>query len=165
MVKEGKFREDLYYRLSMVEIHLPRLHDRKEDFPLLLRHFTRKFASAYNKPIKGITRRAQALLARYSWPGNVRELENVLGNSCMMVTGGVIDVSDLPQYLSASTTSPQQEGLLTLEEVQKRHVLYVLDQVGNNKARAADILNISRATLYNFLAKAESEAKAVKATV
>lgn len=165
MVKESKFREDLYYRLSMVEIHLPRLHDRKEDFPLLLRHFTRKFASAYNKPIKGITRRAQALLARYSWPGNVRELENVLGNSCMMVTGGVIDVSDLPQYLSASTTSPQQEGLLTLEEVQKRHVLYVLDQVGNNKARAADILNISRATLYNFLAKAESEAKAVKATV
>ncbi len=165
MVREGKFREDLYYRLSMVEIHLPRLRDRKEDFPLLLRHFTRKFASSYDKPISGITRRAQTLLARYSWPGNVRELENVMGNTCMMVTGGVIDVSDLPEYLSASTASPQDEGLLTLEEVQKRHVLHVLEQVGNNKARAADVLNISRATLYNFLAKSESEAKAAKAPV
>jgi len=165
MVREEKFREDLYYRLSMVEIHLPRLRDRKEDFPLLLRHFTRKFASSYNKPISGITRRAQTLLARYSWPGNVRELENVLGNTCMMVTGGVIDVSDLPEYLSAIAASPQEEGLLTLEEVQKRHVLHVLEQVGNNKARAAEVLNISRATLYNFLAKSESEAKAAKAPV
>jgi DNA-binding NtrC family response regulator len=163
LVREGKFREDLYYRLSMVEIHLPRLRDRKEDFPLLLRHFTRKFASSYNKPISGITRRAQTLLARYSWPGNVRELENVLGNTCMMVTGGVIDVSDLPEYLSASSVSPQEDGLLTLEEVQRRHVLHVLEQVGNNKARAADVLNISRATLYSFLAKSESEAKAAKA--
>jgi DNA-binding NtrC family response regulator len=163
LVREGKFREDLYYRLSMVEIHLPRLRDRKEDFPLLLRHFTRKFASSYNKPISGITRRAQTLLARYSWPGNVRELENVLGNTCMMVTGGVIDVTDLPEYLSASAASPQEEGLLTLEEVQRRHVLHVLEQVGNNKARAADVLNISRATLYSFLAKSESEAKAAKA--
>ena len=164
LVKEGKFREDLYYRLSMVEIRLPRLCDRKEDFPLLLRHFTRKFALAYNKPINGITRRAQTLLARHSWPGNVRELENVLGNACMMVTGGVIDVSDLPEYLSASTASPQEDGLLTLEEVQKRHVLYVLEQVGNNKARAADVLDISRATLYNFLAKSEGESKAARAS-
>ena len=164
LVKEGKFREDLYYRLSMVEILLPRLYDRKEDFPLLLRHFTRKFASAYNKPISGITRRAQALLTRHSWPGNVRELENVLGNSCMMVTGGVIDVSDLPVYLSAGTTPQSSEGLLTLEEVQKRHVIYVLDQVGNNKARAADILKISRATLYNFLAKSEGETRAARAS-
>jgi DNA-binding NtrC family response regulator len=162
LVKEGKFREDLYYRLSMVEIQLPRLHDRKEDFPLLLRHFTRKFATDYNKPISGITRRAQALLVRYSWPGNVRELENVLGNSCMMVTGGVIDVSDLPPYLSSASTSSQEEDLLTLEEVQKRHVLYVLEQVGNNKARAADVLDISRATLYNFLERSGNKAKAVK---
>jgi len=162
LVKEGKFREDLYYRLSMVEIRLPRLCDRKEDFPLLLRHFLDKFATAYNKPITGLTRRAQALLARHSWPGNVRELENVLGNACMMVAGNVIDISDLPGYLSAGAASPQQEGLLSLEEVQKRHVLYVLEQAGNNKARAADILDISRATLYNFLAKSEREAKAVK---
>ncbi|MGA7683644.1 MAG: sigma-54 dependent transcriptional regulator [Terriglobales bacterium] len=164
LVKEGQFREDLYYRLSMVELHLPRLRDRKEDFPLLLRHFTQKFAAAYNKPIRGITRRAQALLARYSWPGNVRELENVLGNACMMVAGSVIDANDLPSYLSAGTALPQQDGLLTLEEIQKRHVLHVLEQVGNNKARAAEILDISRATLYSFLAKSESEAKAAKAS-
>lgn len=159
LVKEGKFREDLYYRLSMVEIRLPRLCDRKEDLPLLFRHLLKKFAAAYNKPITGITRRAQAMLARHSWPGNVRELENVLGNACMMVTGSVIDMRDLPEYLSDGSASSQQDGLLPLEEVQKRHVLYVLEQVGNNKARAADILDISRATLYNFLAKSESEAK------
>ena len=164
LVKEGQFREDLYYRLSMVELHLPRLRDRKEDFPLLLRHFTQKFAAAYNKPISGITRRAQALLARYSWPGNVRELENVLGNACMMVAGSVIDANDLPSYLSAGTPLPKQDGLLTLEEIQKRHILRVLEQVGNNKARAAEILDISRATLYSFLAKSESEAKAAKAS-
>jgi DNA-binding NtrC family response regulator len=164
LVKEGQFREDLYYRLSMVELHLPRLRDRKEDFPLLLRHFTQKFAAAYNKPIRGITRRAQALLARYSWPGNVRELENVLGNACMMVAGCVIDANDLPSYLTAGTASLQQDGLLTLEEIQKRHVLHVLEQVGNNKARAADILDISRATLYSFLAKSENDAKAAKAS-
>jgi DNA-binding NtrC family response regulator len=164
LVKEGQFREDLYYRLSMVELHLPGLRDRKEDFPLLLRHFTQKFAAAYNKPISGITRRAQALLARYSWPGNVRELENVLGNACMMVAGSVIDANDLPLYLTAGTASPQQDGLMTLEEIQKRHVLHVLEHVGNNKARAADILDISRATLYSFLAKSESDAKAAKAS-
>lgn len=88
----------------------------------------------------------------------------MLGNACMMVAGSVIDANDLPSYLSAGTALPQQDGLLTLEEIQKRHVLHVLEQVGNNKARAAEILDISRATLYSFLAKSESEAKAAKAS-
>jgi len=162
LVKEGKFREDLYYRLSMVEIQLPDLCDRKEDFPLLLRHFTKKFAAAYNKPIKGLTRRAQAALARYSWPGNIRELENILGNACMMVSGSVIDIGDLPAYLAANVASPNKLQLLTLEEVQRQHVLHVLEQVRNNKARAADVLGISRATLYNLLARSESKTKSAK---
>ena len=89
----------------------------------------------------------------------MRELENVLGNACMMVTGSVIDMRDLPEYLSDSSDSAQQDGLLSLEKVQRRHVLYVLEQVGNNKARAAEVLDISRTTLYNFLAKSESEVK------
>ena len=94
-----RFREDLYYRLSVLEITLPALFDRKEDLPLLQRHFIEKFATQYNKPVRGMTRRAQALLGRHGWPGNVRELENVIGKACMTVEGSVIDVKDLPAYL------------------------------------------------------------------
>ncbi|MGH9643758.1 MAG: sigma-54 interaction domain-containing protein, partial [Terriglobales bacterium] len=159
LVEEGKFREDLYYRLSMVELRLPGLSDRKEDLPLLLRHFIEKFAAAYNKPLRGIARRAEAVLARHPWPGNVRELENALGSACMMATGSFVDVSDLPEYLRAGTASVQKEGLLSLEEVQRRHVLHVLEQVEDNKARAAEILGISRSTLYNFLANTKSAAE------
>src|SRR6202453_5188939 len=96
MVREGKFREDLYYRLAMVEIHLPRLMDRREDLPLLERHFLERFAVQYKKPLAGITRRAQTKMAIYSWPGNIRELENFVGNACMMVDGTVTDIRDLP---------------------------------------------------------------------
>src|SRR5437868_13044400 len=96
LIAEKQFREDLFYRLSMVEIALPALSDRKEDLALLQRHFVEKFAAQFNKSIRGITQRAQRLLARYSWPGNVRELENVIANSCMMADSGVIDIGDLP---------------------------------------------------------------------
>ena len=86
-IREKRFREDLYYRLSMVEIHVPTLAERKEDLPLLERHFIAKFAAQYRKEIRGLTHRAQILLALHSWPGNVRELENVLGHACMMTHG------------------------------------------------------------------------------
>lgn len=83
MVKEKTFREDLYYRLATVEISLPRLADRKEDLPLLQRHFLRCYVAEYNKEISGMTRRAQSRLAVYHWPGNIRELENVISSACM----------------------------------------------------------------------------------
>jgi len=155
LVASGRFREDLYYRLSMIEIELPRLADRPQDLPLLQRHFLNKFARQYQKEIRGITRRAQALLARYSWPGNVRELENVIGNACMMATGNAIDVHDLPESLRGVASSPDagDPDLITLEELQRRHLLRVLDRVGGNKARAAEVLGVSRATVYDMLAK------------
>src|SRR5207247_1184456 len=84
MVAEKSFREDLFYRLSMVEVKLPRLSERREDLPLLVRQFVERFAAKYNKTILGATRRVQALFARHSWPGNVRELENVVGYACMV---------------------------------------------------------------------------------
>src|SRR5581483_2282506 len=99
LVKEGKFREDLFYRLSMVEVELPKLMDRREDLPLLQRHFLEKFAAQYSKPVSGMTRRAQARLASYTWPGNVRELENVIGSAAIMVEGPVIDIRDFPEPL------------------------------------------------------------------
>jgi DNA-binding NtrC family response regulator len=160
MVAEKRFRDDLYYRLAMVEITLPRLADRKEDLPLLQRHFLERFAEQYSKDISGITRRGQALLARYHWPGNVRELENVIGSACMLAQGPAIDIDDLPEHIRGGTAPNPDDDMVSLEAVEHRHVLRVLAAVDGNKHRAAEILGISRATLYNILGKIEAKEKA-----
>jgi len=157
LVAEGKFREDLYYRLAMAEIPLPRLMDRREDMPLLQRHFLEKFAAQYNKPVTGITRRAQNRMATYTWPGNVRELENTIGNACMMADGPVIDINDLPEPVRGLATAAQDDNLAPLHEMQRRHVIRVLEHVGGNKSQAAEILGISRATVYQLLAETKAK--------
>jgi transcriptional regulator with PAS, ATPase and Fis domain len=124
---------------------------------LLIRHFLRKFSTLYNKPIRGLTRRAEVILQRHTWPGNVRELENVLGNSCMMVLGETIDVQDLPPYLSshgahassnvvAMPASGEQE-MAPLEEQEKSLIAQALEKSGGNQTQAARLLRISRDTL------------------
>jgi two-component system response regulator PilR (NtrC family)/two-component system response regulator HydG len=158
-VREKRFREDLFYRLSVVDMKLPSLAERKEDLPLLQRHFVEKFATDYKKNIGGISRRAQNLLSRYHWPGNIRELENVIGNACMMSDGPMIDIPHLPPELSQSDTA-EDSPFISLAEVERRHVRRVMEMVGGNKLRAAEILGISRSTLYNLLA--ESEGKIAK---
>jgi DNA-binding NtrC family response regulator len=159
LIKEGHFREDLYYRLAVVEIDLPLLADRREDLPLLQRYFVERFAAEYRKSISGFTRRAQGRMAAYPWPGNIRELENVIGNACMMAEGMFIDINDLPERLQGRPTNqfPLGEGLFSLEEVQRRHVMRVLESVGGNKARAAEILGIGRATIYQLLSRMRLE--------
>jgi len=161
MVRDGQFREDLYYRLAVVEITLPSLASRREDLPLLERYFVQKFATEYKKPIAGLTRRAQSRMATYPWPGNIRELENVIGNAAMMTEGKFLDVNDLPERLRGELTDESLTGdaLLSLEEVQRRHVLRVLELVGGNKVRAAEILGVGRATIYQFLARMKVEKK------
>jgi len=153
LMKTGGFREDLYYRLSMVEIRVPSLADRREDLPILEKHFVDKFAHEYKKPVRGIFPRAQIVLSRYSWPGNVRELENVLGHACMMTESQKIDVRDLPGTLKEPQKEIEysSENLLSLSELNKAHIYHVLEKMGGNKARAAEILGINRATLYRFL--------------
>jgi DNA-binding NtrC family response regulator len=157
LMTKRQFREDLYYRLSMVEIQLPRLADRKEDLPLLERHFIEQFAAQYNKVIRGITPRAQIVLASHSWPGNVRELKSVLGSACMMAEGETIDVRDLPENVRARVWqgAAEYDGPLTLAEMERRYILRVLESVGGNKAQAAKILGIHRATIYRLLGEAE----------
>jgi DNA-binding NtrC family response regulator len=159
MVREGQFREDLYYRLAVVEIPLPVLANRREDLPLLERYFIEKFSTEYNKPIAGLVRRAQTRLATYPWPGNVRELENVIGNACMMTDGNLIDISDLPERLRGSFSEDMggDDTFLSLEELQRRHILRVLEGVGGNKARAAEVLGIGRATIYQLLSRMKIE--------
>lgn len=165
MVKNQQFREDLFYRLSMVQIKLPALSQRKEDLPLLQRYFVKKFAEQYHKPVHGITRRAQALLARHSWPGNVRELENVLGSACMMTEGETIDVRDLPEYIRDRQSSEIQDEktFATLEQVEKSHALRILQSVGGNKVRAAELLGVSRTKLYRILGDSDSPEASVTA--
>jgi len=160
LVAEKKFREDLYYRLCAVEIALPRLTDRKDDLPLLQRHLLEKYSEQYKKNGLRLSSRAQALLSRYSWPGNVRELENVISNACMMAEGDLIDVADLPERLRTGIppTAANAEELLPLEEIQRRHILRVLEHVNGDKAQAAEILGVARGTVYAYLAKMQSAA-------
>ncbi len=159
MMSRSMFREDLYYRLSMIEIHLPRLADRKEDLPILSRHFVEKYATKYGKTVRGLTPRAQLVLGRYPWPGNVRELENVLGHACMMAEKDMLDVRDLPDHLTSRTfaATPDNQDIAPLAEVHREYVRCVLERVGGNKVQAAKALGINRATLYRFLRRDNPE--------
>jgi DNA-binding NtrC family response regulator len=152
-IAEKRFREDLYYRLSMVEITTPALADRKEDLPLLERFFIQKYAAQYRKQVESLTPRAQILLARHAWPGNVRELENVIGHACMLAAGEVIDTADLPQYMrqgvsaaiAPSATPPAAaEGELSFDEQERRVIEQALDRTGGNQVHAARMLGITR---------------------
>jgi len=161
MVQSQQFREDLYYRIAMASITLPSLADRREDLPLLEKYFIKKFSIEYQKPIHGLTRRAQAAMALYSWPGNVRELENAIGNACMMAETSLIDIAELPDNIRNPVITPKaaDEPLLPLEELQRRHILRVLEAVGGNKVKAAEILGVGRGTIYQALAKMKALGK------
>ena len=153
-VTEKTFREDLFYRLSMVEIKLPTLAERKEDLPLLIRHFVEYFAGQYGKPITGLTRRAEMALNRHPWPGNVRELENVIGYAAMMTQSSKIDVHDLPQLAgNGGTAAEGAYPMVSVDEIQRIHARRVLEEVGGDKVMAAQILEVSRATLYRLLSE------------
>lgn len=155
-VSQGKFREDLYYRLSMVEIHLPRLTERLEDLPLLQRHFISKFASQYKKDIRGMTQRAQIVLASHSWPGNVRELENAIGYACIMTLNDIVDVQDFPDYLHsmgavrpfAQMQAPVQTAeSVSLEDHERTIIQQALETSNGNQSQAARLLRIGRDAL------------------
>lgn len=158
MIREGRFREDLYYRLSMIEIRIPPLAERREDVPLLARHFIDKFSKQFNKPVRGLTQRASIALSRYEWPGNVRELENAVGHACMMVLSDTIDVADLPDYLRGDTSRPQQPTTIPsttelgsadslLENSERRLISDALAKTSGNQSEAARLLRIGRDAL------------------
>ena len=163
MMSEKIFREDLYYRLAMVELKTPPLAERREDLPLLTRHFLERFATQYRKDVRGITWRAQALLARHSWPGNVRELENVIGGSCMMAAGETIDIADLPEYLRERRASAPQDPIpgsaeqepdsVSLDGQERQLLAAALEKSGGNQSQAARLLHISRDRLRYKMAK------------
>jgi DNA-binding NtrC family response regulator len=154
-IAERQFREDLFFRLSMVGIHVPPLKERMDDLPFLVRHFVKKFSDQYSKEIHGLTQRAQILLRRHTWPGNIRELENVIGHGCMMTMSDMIDVVDLPplsaQNASAAgasqSASTAEAANPSLEDHEKRLVMEALSQAGGNQSKAARQLHIGRDAL------------------
>ena len=159
LIAEKRFREDLYYRLSMVEIQVPRLAERKEDLPLLQLHFVGRFAAQYGKEIRGLTHRAQLRLSQHSWPGNVRELENVIGHAAMMSVGDMIDVQDLPEYLRTGAEHADPAATLlplavtSLEEQERILLMRALEEAAGNQSKAARILRIGRDALRYKLKK------------
>jgi len=160
-VAEKRFREDLYYRLSMVEIQAPRLADRKEDLPLLQLHFVARFAAQYGKQVRGLTHRAQIRLSRHPWPGNVRELENVIGHAVMMTESDMVDAHDLPLYLHALSEDSEKAAVAvapsggTLAEMERQYILQVLGETDGVISAAASRLGIPRTTLNAMMRKLE----------
>jgi DNA-binding NtrC family response regulator len=159
LVAEKRFREDLYHRLSMVEIRLPRLADRREDLPLLQRHFIARFAAEYGKEIPGFSHAAHILLSLHSWPGNVRELENVIGSAAMMTDGGMIDIADLPLYLQTDTAQRTDlypstcRNAETLYDHERQVMAGALEAAGGNQSKAASLLRIGSEALRYKLRK------------
>lgn len=150
-VRGGRFREDLFFRITPITVKLPRLCDRKDDLLLLSRFILDQFKKRTGKKVFGISRPAQATLMSYDWPGNVRELENVLERAAIFTTESFIRLSDLPT--SILKTTGQIFQAMTLEEVEKNHIQNVLGQNQGNRTRAAEVLGISRRALIRKIQK------------
>lgn len=145
MIVKETFREDLFYRLTVVEINVPPLRERKEDIPLLADKFLFKYGNEYKDRYITIDTEAKALLQRYNWPGNIRELENVIQRAVIMCDR-TIGVKDLPETLKYQIDFPE-DGLLSLKEMEKKYIQKVLAATENNQTKAAEILKIDRKTL------------------
>jgi DNA-binding NtrC family response regulator len=161
-VLAGRFREDLFYRLSSIEIRVPGLGERQDDIPVLAQHFLKKYSEEYDKPLQGLTRRAHIALLQHDWPGNVRELENLIAGAAITANGESIDTTDFAEHLqnrsqrravASSAWSP-----LPLDEVRSEHIQRVLDMCNGNRVRTAQVLGIGRTSLYRFLKRSRKHA-------
>ena len=156
-IREGRFREDLYYRLNVIEISLPPLRERPGDIEKLAQHFTELYAAKFGKKVKGLSRDALGALLKYGWPGNVRELENVIERAMILEEGAIIEKSSLPMGVSSPSADPQLASTVGLsikkahEAMERDFIKRALEATKNNKTRAAELLEISqRALLYKI---------------
>jgi len=167
-VKHGEFRQDLYYRLNVVAIHLPPLRQRSDDIPLLAEHFLKHYCGENNKTISTISDKAMDLLRSYAWPGNIRELENAIEQAVALSYQSVLTPEDLPRDVREQGASRFSPGVVedghflfqdapSLEEVKRRYVLHVLKQTQGNVSATARMLNVDRRSLYRMLARYKIE--------
>ena len=148
LMAEEKFREDLYYRLNVFNIHLSPLRERQEDIPVLVDYCLKKICYRTGKAIPAIVDEVLSILKNYSWPGNVRELENVLERAIILCTDGRITPTDLPADIKSGNKA---EAGQTLDVLERNHIIKILDQTGGNKTQAAKILGVTKKTLYHKL--------------
>ncbi|RMG97988.1 MAG: sigma-54-dependent Fis family transcriptional regulator [Deltaproteobacteria bacterium] len=160
-VRSGRFREDLYYRINVIPLHIPPLRDRREDIPLLAEHFVRRYAERHGKRVKGLEPMAIDALVAYGWPGNVRELENAMERAVVLGKGDTIGVADLPPEVTAGSDGGRR--LVTfavgtpLAEVERRMIVETLNFTGGDKRLAADLLGIATRTIYRKLEAVEAQ--------
>jgi len=156
MVRQGGFRQDLYYRLNVIRIELPPLRERSEDIALLVDHFIRKFSDGARRKVTGIDEEALTALKNYSWPGNIRELEHTIERAVLLGRGSTVGIDDLPPQLAACGESAVVLGAalakqLTLRDLEREYIGKVLQTTQGNKTEAARILGVDRTTLYRKL--------------
>jgi transcriptional regulator with PAS, ATPase and Fis domain len=155
-IAAGRFREDLFYRLNVIPIHLPALHERKEDVPLLVEHFIQKYNLENGKHVKGISQQALKLLLKYNWPGNVRELENMIERAVVTTRADELTDNDFTADLAIGEIAATEGGLripMKLEEGSKYLILKTLEKYNGNKTKAAEALGVSARTIRNKLAE------------
>ena len=161
-IRDGRLREDLYYRLNVFSITLPPLRERKDDLPLLIQAFIDEFNSRDHRTVKTVAPPAMRLLEQYDWPGNVRELRNVIERAIILARGEVIEPSHLPVLGARSIAATPANGVtiapgMTVDEAEQKLILATLDAAGGNKTRAAEMLGISLKTLHNKLNRFKEE--------
>jgi two-component system response regulator HydG len=156
-VREGRFREDLYYRLNVIAVPIPPLRDRRDDIPLLAEHFLQLYADRNGRRLTGFSRAAIEAMARYDWPGNVRELENAVERSVVLSRGTVIELDDLPPDARTGSSAAGEGRSLTfavgtpLEEIERRVIHATLAHTGGDKRLCAQLLGIATRTIYRRL--------------
>jgi len=156
LISEGKFREDLYYRLNVMDIFIPPLRDRKEDIEPLSMYFLQEYLHRYNKKITGFAKEAMEILMNYSFPGNVRELENIIERAVIIEKNSFITRESLPQSLKMFHIETIEPGKIrTIDELNKEYAEKVVEMLGGNKSKAAELLGISRTSLWRILSNGQ----------
>jgi DNA-binding NtrC family response regulator len=159
LMQQGKFRDDLFYRLNVIPVILPPLRERREDIPALAEHFLQQSGQKQGRPLR-LSAEAVDKLLRYPWPGNVRELENAMARTAILAQHDIMVADDLPPHIVAGTplgTAPSLPQALTLAEVEKLHILQILERFGWNHSRASEVLGIGRTSLWRKLKEYQIE--------
>jgi transcriptional regulator with PAS, ATPase and Fis domain len=157
-LKDGRLREDLYFRINTISLRVPPLRERSEDIPLLCDYFMEKFRTQYQRPVKTLSPAVYHLLIRNRWPGNVRELENAIERAILVAKGNEVTVADLPESIREQTPGQSEFAIpahRTLAEIEKMAILQTLQRTNWNKQEAAQILGLYRPTLYSKMRKHE----------
>ena len=156
LVRQGKFREDLYYRINVICVQVPPLRDRKEDIPLLTGHFLEKYCKINNKKVMGVVPDVQKIFAEYPWPGNIRELENAIEGAIIMAKGSMVNRADIPNFTKFTIDPPRSHERnlkRAVEQPEKDHIISILKDCNWNRNKAAASLGVNRTTLYNKMKK------------